>query len=136
VEGRVHFAGYVPDRELAGYYAACDIFAMLSLSDTKASHPTGLGIVYIEAGYFSKPVIASRLGGVIDTVRHEENGILVNPNSGYEVFQAFKRLCQDRKLREQLGSKGKQLANRKTLHRSLYTSERTDAIYRFKTNAP
>lgn len=136
VEGRVHFAGYVPDRELAGYYAACDIFAMLTSSDTKASHATDLGIVYLEAGYFGKPVIASRFVAVLDTVRHEENGILVNPNSGYEVFQAFKRLCQDQKLREQLGSKGKQLANRKTLHRSLYTSERTDAIYRFKTNAP
>jgi glycosyltransferase involved in cell wall biosynthesis len=68
-------------------------------------------------------VIASRLGSVVDTVQHEENGILVNPNSGYEVFHAFKRLCQDQKLREQLGRKGKQLAKRKTLHRSIYIPE-------------
>ncbi len=80
-------------------------------------------MVYLEASYFGKPVIASRLGSVLDTVQHEQNGILVNPNSGYEVFQAFNRLCNDQQLREQLGRKGKELAKRRTLHRSLYKSE-------------
>ncbi|WP_017318441.1 glycosyltransferase family 4 protein [Mastigocladopsis repens] len=128
VQGRVHFAGYVPDRELAGYYAACDILAMLSLGDNKAPKVGGFGIVCLEAGYFGKPVIASRLGNVVDTVHHEENGILVNPNSGYEVFHAFKRLCQDQKLREQLGRQGKQLAKRKTLHRSIYVADRDSCL--------
>jgi glycosyltransferase involved in cell wall biosynthesis len=122
VNKRVHFAGYVPERELAGYYAACDIFAMLNVLDNKADME-GFGMVYLEASYFGKPIIAPRLGGVLDTVQHEENGILVNPNSGYEVFQAFNRLCQDQQLREQLGRKGKELAKRRTLHRSLYKSE-------------
>ena len=123
LDQRVHFAGYVSDRELAGYYAACDIFAMLTLWDNKATKIDDFGTVYLEASYFGKPIIASRLGNVIDVVSHEENGILVNANSGYEVFQAFKRLCQDQPLREQLGRKGKELAKRKTLHRSLYKSE-------------
>ncbi|WP_392532019.1 glycosyltransferase family 4 protein [Nostoc sp. C117] len=122
VDKRVHFAGYIPEKELAAYYAACDIFAMLSLLDTKPNNMEGFGIVYLEASYFGKPVIAPRLGGVLDTVKHEENGILVNPNSGYEVFQAFNRLCKDQQLREQLGNKGKELAKRRTLHRSLYKS--------------
>ncbi|MDZ7963108.1 MAG: glycosyltransferase family 4 protein [Aulosira sp. DedQUE10] len=123
VDQRVHFTGEIRDRELAGYYAACDIFAMLNLLDTKASSIEGFGVVYLEASYFGKPVIASRLGGVIDAIHHEENGILVNPYSGYEVFQAFNRLCKDQPLREQLGRKGKELAQRKTLHRSLYKLE-------------
>ncbi|MBW4678062.1 MAG: glycosyltransferase family 4 protein [Desmonostoc geniculatum HA4340-LM1] len=128
VDKRVHFAGYVPENELAGYYAACDIFAMLSLLDTKPHNIEGFGIVYLEASYFGKPVIAPRLGSVLDTVTHEENGILVNPNSGYEVFQAFNRLCKDQQLREQLGRKGKELANRRTLHRSLYKSDTKNTI--------
>ncbi|BAY88214.1 MULTISPECIES: glycosyltransferase family 4 protein [unclassified Tolypothrix] len=123
VDQRVHFAGEISDRELGGYYAACDIFAMLNLVENKASTMEGFGIVYLEASYFGKPVIASRLGGVIDAIHHEENGILVNPYSGYEVFQAFNRLCKDQQLREQLGRKGKELAKRKTLHRSLYKLE-------------
>lgn len=119
VKKRVHFTGYVPDRELASYYAACDIFAMLNLYDINSS-TGGVGIVCLEAGYFGKPVIASCEGSIIDTVLHEENGILVNPNSGYEVFQAFKRLCQDQNFREKLGRRGKQLAHRQPLHCSLY----------------
>lgn len=123
VDKRVHFAGYVSDRELAGYYAACDLFAMLTLFDTRSASIEGFDAVYLEAGYFGKPVIASCLGGVIDAVRHEENGILVNPNSGYEIFQAFSRLCKDQQLREKLGRIGKELAKRKTLHRTLYNRE-------------
>ncbi|KYC42431.1 glycosyl transferase family 1 [Scytonema hofmannii PCC 7110] len=121
VQRRVHFAGYVSDRELTSYYAACDIFAMLSLCDNnKLSSFGGGSMACLEAAYFGKPAIASRLGSVSDIVYHENNGILVDPNSGYEVFQGFKRLCQDRNLREAMGRKGKQLAGRKTLHRSLY----------------
>ncbi|MEA5567198.1 glycosyltransferase family 4 protein [Anabaena sp. UHCC 0399] len=120
VDKRVHFTGYVPHQELAGYYAACDIFAMLTLSKKPTSALEGFGIVYLEASYFGKPVIASRHAALIDVVHHEENGLLVNPKSGYEVFQAFKQLCQDQQLRDRLGRQGKELAKRRTLHRSLY----------------
>ncbi|WP_427158504.1 glycosyltransferase family 4 protein [Aliinostoc sp. HNIBRCY26] len=120
VDKRVHFTGYVPPEELAGYYAACDIFAMLTSSKTATSYLEGFGVVSLEASYFGKPVIASRNSALIDIVHHEENGLLVNPKSGYEVFQAFKQLCQDQQLREKLGHQGKELAKRRTLHRSLY----------------
>ncbi|GAB1544855.1 hypothetical protein NUACC21_75310 [Scytonema sp. NUACC21] len=124
VQGRVHFAGYVSDRELSGYYAACDIFAMLNLCDnSRLPCLSGVGIVCLEAGYFGKPAIASPWGSARDIIHHEENGILVDPNSGCDVFQAFKRLCQDQKLREKLGRRGKQLASHKTLYRSLYIPE-------------
>lgn len=122
LQDRVHFAGYVPDNELAGYYAACDIFAMLTFYDSKAGSIEGFGIVYAEAGYFGKPVIATPIGGVVDAVHHQENGLLVNPNFGYDTFQAFSSLCQDGELRQRLGAKGKELARRQTMHRILYSS--------------
>ncbi|MBD2626096.1 glycosyltransferase family 4 protein [Trichormus variabilis] len=123
VDKRVHFAGYVAERELASYYAACDIFAMLTVESEKAKNIDNFGMVYLEAEYFGKPVIASRLGSILDTVHHEENGLLVNPDSGYEVLQAFKRLCQDKQLREKFGRQGQELAKRKTYHRWLYAPE-------------
>ncbi|NES83003.1 MAG: glycosyltransferase family 4 protein [Moorea sp. SIO1G6] len=123
VEERVHFAGYVPNEALAGYYAACDLFAMLTFFDAQAASIEGFGIVYREAGYFGKPVIASRVGGVTDAVHHGESGILVNPNSPDEIVQALLQLCQDQQLRERLGHKGRELANDKTLHHSLYLSQ-------------
>lgn len=110
VASRVIFAGYVADEELAGYYAACDLFAMLTFFDSKYKSIEGFGIVYLEAGYFGKPVIASRVGGVEDAVHHGETGLLVNPNSKTEISQILHQLCTDEKLRQQLGNGGKELA--------------------------
>jgi phosphatidylinositol alpha-1,6-mannosyltransferase len=93
---------------------------MLTFFDTQRSSIEGFGIVYAEAGYFGKPVIASRIGGVGDAVHHEENGLLVNPDSPEEISQALTRLCQDNELRQKLGNKGKELAKRKTPHSILY----------------
>jgi glycosyltransferase involved in cell wall biosynthesis len=113
LQQRVHFAGFVPDNKLAAYYIACDIFAMLTFYDSQAASIEGFGIVYAEAGYFGKPVIASRVGGVVDAVHHQENGILVDPNSSEELFVALNKLCQDEQLRQQLGTKGREFAQRK-----------------------
>lgn len=121
VEERVLFAGYVSDEQLAGCYAACDLFSMLTFFDAKDNSIEGFGIVYTEAGYFSKPVVASRVGGVEDAVRHGETGILVDPNSSDEISKTLYQLCADQQLRERLGHGGQKLAkHRQILHRSLY----------------
>ena len=119
---RVHFAGYVPDSQLGNYYMACDLFAMFTFFDTEASSIEGFGIVYLEAGYFGKPAIASCIGGVTDAVEHNSNGILVDPNSPLEITKALYQLCRDRELRDRLGRKGQELASRKTPHSILYSS--------------
>jgi phosphatidylinositol alpha-1,6-mannosyltransferase len=123
VDKRVIFAGYVPDNQLASYYAACDLFAMPTFFDAKAKSIEGFGLVYLEAGYFAKPVIASRLGGVADAVRHGESGLLVDPNSAAEVIHSLLQLCKDQQLRERLGCRGQELAERKTFHRLLYSDQ-------------
>ncbi len=120
VASRVIFAGYVADEELAGYYAACDLFAMLTFFDSKYKSIEGFGIVYLEAGYFNKPVIASRVGGVEDAVHHGETGLLANPNSKKEILQMLHQLCTDEKLRQQLGNRGKELAIPSKSHSTAY----------------
>jgi len=77
-------------------YSQCPPF------DAKAKSIEGFGIVYLEAGYFAKPVIVSRIGGVVDAVHHGESGLLVDPNSAAEVTHYL--LCVwDQQLRERLG---------------------------------
>ena len=109
VDEKVHFAGFVPDRELANYYAACDIFAMLTFLETNEQSIEGFGIVYLEAGYFGKPVIASNVGGVTDAVKHLETGILVDPDAEEEILLVLRELCIDEKLRKRLGNQGKNM---------------------------
>ncbi|MEO1671607.1 MAG: glycosyltransferase family 4 protein [Cyanobacteria bacterium J06631_2] len=107
VTDKVHFAGFVSDRQLASYYAACDIFAMLTFLEPNAQSIEGFGIVYLEAGYFGKPVIASEVGGVIDAVKQGVNGILIDPHSDAEALAGLQKLCGDPQLRQKLGEQGK-----------------------------
>ncbi len=122
VSERVHFAGFVPDQSLAGYYAACEIFTLLTFFNGNAASIEGFGIVYVEAGFFGKPVLATRIGGVTDAVKDGVNGLLVDPEDQEGTSKVLLQLCQDKLLREQLGSKGKDLAHRQTPHRLIYQS--------------
>ncbi|MEL6333659.1 MAG: glycosyltransferase family 4 protein [Cyanobacteria bacterium J06626_26] len=116
----IHFAGFVPDQDLAQYYAACDVFTMLTTFEVNAGSIEGFGIVYAEAGYFSKPVLATNVGGVVDAVHHEKNGLLVAANDDDGIAHALVRLCRDPLLRERLGNMGRQLALKQTPHRLIY----------------
>ncbi len=120
VADQVIFAGYVPDSQLAEFYAASDLFAMLTFFDPSSQSIEGFGIVYLEAGYFGKPVLASRVGGVEDAVQDGKTGILVNPDSEAEIYTALEQLCRDPELRDRLGQQGQALAHRSTPHRLLY----------------
>lgn len=122
VQNRVHFAGYVSDQELGDYYLCCDIFAMITFFDAKDASIEGFGIVYREASFFGKPVIAARVGGVLDAIQHEENGLLVNPDCPEEIIKAFLRLCRDSQLRKQLGVMGQKLAQQRPNYAVLYGS--------------
>jgi glycosyltransferase involved in cell wall biosynthesis len=110
IEDRVSFAGSVSDQDLAGFYTACDIFALTGFFDVEAKSIEGFGIVYVEAGLFKKPVIASRTGGVEDAVGDEETGILVDPSVPEEIYAALSRLARDAHLRAKLGEAGYQRA--------------------------
>jgi glycosyltransferase involved in cell wall biosynthesis len=110
IDDRVSFTGSVSDQDLAGFYAACDIFALTGFFDAKAKSIEGFGIVYVEAGLFKKPVIASRTGGVEDAVCDEETGILVDPSVPEELYAALSRLARDEQLRLKMGDAGYQRA--------------------------
>jgi glycosyltransferase involved in cell wall biosynthesis len=120
VDSRVLFAGYISDEDLAGFYSACEIFALATFFDTKARSIEGFGIVYLEAGLFSKPVIASRSGGVEDAVRDGETGILVDPSSTEEIYTALSKLSSNAQLRAELGRNGYERAQSKPSFEVLY----------------
>jgi phosphatidylinositol alpha-1,6-mannosyltransferase len=107
LEKHVTFAGYVPDEELAAYYRACDVFAMISREIPERGDIEGFGIVYLEANLMGKPVVAGHSGGVPDAVLHEKTGLLVNPNDSTEVASAIIRLLKEPELAQQFGETGR-----------------------------
>src|SRR5206468_6023616 len=70
--GRAAFVGYRTGEDLADHYAAADLFAFSSLTET-------FGNVVLEAMASGLPVVALRAGGVGETVRSGETGLLVEP---------------------------------------------------------
>lgn len=72
LENKVRFTGIVNDvrPELNNF----DIFVLPSISE-------GLSLAILEAALAGKFVIATRVGGVPEIIRHEENGLLFKPKN-------------------------------------------------------
>lgn len=81
----VQFAGFVPDAELAAHFNLADIFIM-------PSEKEGFGIVFIEAMFYGKPVIAGNKDGSVDALANGELGILVDPGSVEDITEAVKKV--------------------------------------------
>lgn len=76
----------------------------LTPSDSFDSCPT----VTLEAMAMSRPVVASRIGGLPDIVVEGETGLLVTPSDERELREAIQRLLDNPELRERMGANGEQ----------------------------
>jgi glycosyltransferase involved in cell wall biosynthesis len=73
---------YVSDEEASIYFSRCDVVA---LPYTSATGSAVLSLAY----YYKKPVLATRVGGLIDGVIEGRTGWLVEPNSPQEIARAI-----------------------------------------------
>jgi len=78
LESRVHFVGFVGNQDLPKYLQASQIFIRPSLTE-------GLGISFIEAMASSIPVIASRVGGIVDLIEDGVNGLFVQGQTEEQI---------------------------------------------------
>ncbi|EHS56273.1 glycosyltransferase family 4 protein, partial [Paenibacillus sp. Aloe-11] len=73
LEKHVQFLDYVPHPALASLYQLADVAVVPSVEDE------AFGLVNLEAMAAEMPVVASRIGGIPEVVRHGETGWLVDP---------------------------------------------------------
>jgi glycosyltransferase involved in cell wall biosynthesis len=59
------------------------------------SRSEGMGRVLVEAFCRGRPVVASRVGGIVDLVRDGENGLLVPPQNSPALAEALMQLLSD-----------------------------------------
>ena len=88
------------------YLDLADIFIMPSRDID--GDVEGFGIVYLEAGFCAKPVIAGDCGGVGDVICDLKNGLLVNGESKEEIKESILKLAKNQDLRNKLGENGRQ----------------------------
>jgi glycosyltransferase involved in cell wall biosynthesis len=72
---------YVPNEDIGLYFSAADLLVLPYISATQS------GIAQI-AYAFDLPVVASRVGGFLDSVEHERTGYLVEPANPAAIAEA------------------------------------------------
>jgi phosphatidylinositol alpha-1,6-mannosyltransferase len=102
VAASVVFCGAVPDRELAAYYTACDLFVMPSRE--VGGDVEGFGITFMEAAACGRPSIGGRTGGCGEAVLDGATGLLVDPGSPDDLAAAVLSLLGQPDLARRMGA--------------------------------
>ena len=79
----VEFLGPLPDERIRELYRACGVVLLPGEED--------FGIVPVEAQACARPVVAPRVGGVLETVVDSVTGILVEPGSAGALAEGIRR---------------------------------------------
>lgn len=109
----VRFTGRVDSREeLLEYYRQAHILYLLSFTE-------GLGIVLMEAGAASLPVIGSRRGGIPELAKENENAFLVEPDDPAGCAEAIRKFASDEELRRQMGERSQQIMKSFTIENTV-----------------
>lgn len=98
LSNRVIFTGFRTD--IPEITAIFNIALLVSLFE-------GMGRVLLEAMVLGKPVVATKVGGIIDVVKDGETGILIPPEDVDALAKAIITLLKDRKLARKMGEAGR-----------------------------
>jgi D-inositol-3-phosphate glycosyltransferase len=119
VRDRVDFLGSVAHHELPYFYAAADVCVMPSYSES-------FGLVALEAQACGRPVVASGVSGLRSVVRDEVSGYLIDAHDPAIYAERIGRLLADPELAQQMGRRGRLLAQRFSWTR---TADRLESLF-------
>jgi glycosyltransferase involved in cell wall biosynthesis len=113
VDDRLTILEGVTDEALWDAYENSRVFAMPSGRLVQGRMKgEGLGIAFLEAGMFGRPIVAARVGGASETVLDGTTGRLVPPGDVGAVMEALLPYLEDARLAERVGSEGRKWALR------------------------
>ncbi len=96
----VHFTGWIPIERVPQYHNYLDISVFPSDSES-------FGVAAVEASGCAKPVIVSRVGGLVEVVEENKTGLVVPPRNEKALAEAMEKLVLDPSLRSKLGEAGR-----------------------------
>jgi glycosyltransferase involved in cell wall biosynthesis len=123
LEKHVLLPGFRTD--VLGCIKGFDLFVMSSVTE-------GLGTSLLDAMACSRPIVATRAGGIPEIVEDEENGLLVPPRDHTALARAIVRALKDDDLRQRMGEAGfARVKERFTVERMV---EQTADVYKRVTS--
>jgi glycosyltransferase involved in cell wall biosynthesis len=127
LETTVTFLGSLAIKEMVMEYARC---AVLALPSKQESAPMAVA----EAMAAGRPVVATRLCGMVYMVEHGGSGLLVDDDDVSELADALLRLLGDDQLRARMGQRGRELAQAR--FRASVVAQQTRDVYLKILNEP
>jgi glycogen(starch) synthase len=106
VAERVEFTGGVSQAELIAWYHRADVAVVPSLIYESFSYTCA------QAAAAGLPVVASRIGGIPETIPDDVAGIITEPGDVGQLADALVRLARDPELRRRLGAAAREKAVR------------------------
>jgi phosphatidylinositol alpha-1,6-mannosyltransferase len=82
---KVIFTDFINPKYIPSLFSLCHAFVMPSTKE-------GFGVVFLEAMYFGKPVIAGNVDGSADALLNGKLGKLIDPNDTDEIADAIKEV--------------------------------------------
>jgi len=105
-DNHVFMLGQVDDEVRKCLYNIADIYVMPNIP--VEGDLEGFGIVALEASSSCLPVVASRLEGIEDAVKGQENGFLIEPKQAKDFAETILILAKDRLARQGFGKKARE----------------------------
>jgi glycosyltransferase involved in cell wall biosynthesis len=96
----VYFLGRISPEAVPALLVNSDIHITTSEKETR-------GLTVLEALAAGIPVVAPRAGGLIDSIREGETGLLFNPQDQEDFVNKLKCLIENPTLRREMGEKGR-----------------------------
>jgi len=88
------------------YLMTIDIYALVSGFDT-------LGMTSQEAALMKKPVVATRIGGIPESMNENESGLLIEKGNSQEWIEKISFLINNKEKSKQMGEKGRKFVETK-----------------------
>ena len=120
LKSHIKFLGFISEEDKYQCYKACKIVVVPSRWDCQPFAP-------LDAAASGKPVVASRIGGIRDTVEDGKTGFLFEPENIEDLADKIVTLLKDDKLREEMGRAAKEKAKQYDWSK---IAERTVEIYK------
>ena len=101
LEGKVEFIEKpIPNYEMPFLYRECDVYVQPSIIEP-------YGIAVLEAMACGKPVVGTKVGGMLDTIKDGETGFIVEPMNAEEIADRLK-ILRDGDKRAEMGKSARE----------------------------